>query len=172
LFETPEIPEVLGDTNFAEGEFRLVPIPYETYDPLYVPDIPPVPQPGDNVTVSIAGQKQIRQGATIYRASLKIPITLDLDTIVSGFSSLTINGIVIPHGNSPSVISGGFINILWPGTQTYIVPDTIQISAYSIRLTNGSDTIDYIYSGPTVIFNASEINNGVRKDFETEIQDV
>lgn len=169
LFETPEIPEPQGDANFMFGEFKLIPIPYETFDPLYVAPVPPIPEPGDDFAITFTAYNRLDE----FRAKLAIPTVEGYETIVYGQSYVTINGDPVSLNTVLVNVVDGVINVFTNYTPYIIVGGQVQIGEYNIRVTNGSDLLDYQYSGtPLVIFNASEIASGVSKDIETTIATV
>lgn len=172
LFVVPEIPPRLGQTNFAEGEFQLIPIPTEVYDPLYVPPVIPAPEPGGDVSVVMKVLKQARPGnPPVYRVNFQIPIIQGYSTLLPNFSNAVLNGETVGFtviGNTTE----DTIFILSLGTSLEIVPGQLHVGSFSFRMTDGTLPFNYVYTTPPVIFNASEITNGITKQVVTTIEEV
>lgn len=171
LFETPEIPDVEGDTNSKDGEYLLTVIAGDTYDPNYIAPVPPIVE--DTITFkAIAYIKPNDVGNEQYRIYFSFPIMADLDVIVFGFSDVGLNNETVTLNSALSNTNGGNVNVMTNYAGNGDVVGQAHLQSFTIRVTDGTDSVDYSYTTPTVVFTFTDIQNGIEKEIEATITDV
>lgn len=86
------------------------------------------------------------------------------DTVISGSASIGDNTYPIE----------GFVPSAFPVVTLVIedIADLLSLNSFTIRVSNGVDEKDYVYSGPTVTFTASDVANNSIKNFTALIENV
>lgn len=162
LTEAFEIPELKSAENFATKDYKLCFDYGDIFDPNYVPIIPvPTPDPTQYVP------KMVVRGAYkngLYFCHYDFLTFDDYTTILTNYSTSRVNQYSNIFDAASIVNNNGLISLNSRGVPGYNTPGAVDLESFTIRITNGTESMDIVYTTPTVHFSPAEVLNGVTKD--------